>query len=115
MGNAIEGFAEIIEQPLAGDPVTDKETVRGNMCLSTRDKSYARGKSTGQRYIRYGISSMQGWRATMEDNHVASPSLAVTDKRYGDAETVLDDHAVFGGEFVIPSKFHLARLIFEKN
>jgi len=96
MGNAIEGFAEIIEQPLAGEPVSDKETVRGHMCLSARDRSFSRDRSTGPRPIRYAISSMQGWRATMEDNHVASPSLAVTDGKNGNSQTVLEDHAVFG-------------------
>jgi len=101
MGNAIEGFAEIIEQPLAGEPVSDKETVRGHMCLSARDRSFSRDRSTGPRPIRYAISSMQGWRATMEDNHVASPSLAVTDGKNGNSQTVLEDHAVFGGECVV--------------
>jgi len=96
MGNAIEGFADIIDQPLVGDPVTDKETERGNMCLSSGDKNYSRNRSLAERPIRYAVSSMQGWRATMEDQHVASPSLAVTDGRNGHTQTILDDHAVFG-------------------
>lgn len=101
MGNAIEGFADIIDQPLVGDPVTDKETERGNMCLSSGDKNYSRNRSLAERPIRYAVSSMQGWRATMEDQHVASPSLAVTDGRNGHTQTILDDHAVFGGECLL--------------
>jgi len=94
MGNAIEGFNE--SQALAGEPVCRKITERGQMNASTQDKSQSGNKSFNQRPVLYGVSSMQGWRATMEDYHVAIPSLKVIDRRNGKTEIELNDHAVFG-------------------
>ena len=45
---------------LLGAPVTDKETHRG----STKDEQ-----------LKYGLSSMQGWRVHMEDAHIAEGEL----------------------------------------
>ncbi|KAK4600576.1 hypothetical protein RGQ29_010289 [Quercus rubra] len=52
--------------------------------------------------LRYGLSSMQGWRATMEDAHAAFPDLDPSTSFFG----VYDGH---GGKVVckvsVPSIF----------
>jgi len=45
---------------LLGAPVTDKETHRG----VTKDEQ-----------LKFGLSSMQGWRVHMEDAHIAEGEL----------------------------------------
>ncbi|XP_022869232.1 probable protein phosphatase 2C 60 isoform X2 [Olea europaea var. sylvestris] len=43
--------------------------------------------------LRYGLSSMQGWRSTMEDAHAAIPDLDASTSFFG----VYDGH---GGNFI---------------
>ncbi|KDO55351.1 hypothetical protein CISIN_1g034361mg [Citrus sinensis] len=43
--------------------------------------------------VRYGLSSMQGWRATMEDAHAAYPDLDSSTSFFG----VYDGH---GGKYM---------------
>ncbi len=80
MGNSLEGFTGVVEQPIVNEPVKDKETERGSMALSN--------KYSVNRPVTFAVSSMQGWRATMEDTHILEPCLKVGEK--------LEDHAFFG-------------------
>lgn len=100
MGNSLEGFSETNESSIGGAPITEKETERGYM-MKTRDDRYS---STGSEAseVKFAVSSMQGWRATMEDTHILAPSLQIPTP--GGYET-LHDHALFsvfdghGGNF----------------
>jgi len=92
MGNTIEGLSEIIEQPVAGEPITKKNTERGKMSIAAKlNGRYDAVRDMAP--ITYAASSMQGWRATMEDEHVLASSLTIQTKR---KDIVLQDHAVFG-------------------
>ena len=108
MGNSLEGFSETVEPPIVGgEPITAKETERGHMYRISRDKYDAGGASD----VKFAVSSMQGWRATMEDTHILSPALSVTIKQgqkspeSNPKTTDLMDHALFcvfdghGGDF----------------
>ncbi len=108
MGNSLEGFSETIEPPIGNQPVTKKETERGHMIKISHDKYDA--ASTEPSDIRFAVSSMQGWRATMEDTHILAPSLAIPKMKTNSSDkapktTVLMDHALFcvfdghGGNF----------------
>jgi len=78
MGNTVEGFTGVVEQPIENEPVTAKETESGSM---------APCDSRSGRPVQFAVSSMQGWRATMEDTHIMQPSLQL--------KTELLDHAFF--------------------
>lgn len=79
MGNSLEGFTGVVEQPIVNEPVKTKETERGCMEISTgKRKEYP---------IAFAVSSMQGWRATMEDTHILESSLKLKQE--------LKDHAFF--------------------
>ena len=80
MGNSLEGLTGVVEQPIVNEPVKDKDTERGSM-VSTNKYSVSRP-------VSFAVSSMQGWRATMEDTHILEPSLKVKEE--------LQDHAFFG-------------------
>lgn len=79
MGNSLEAFTGVVEQPIVNEPVKDKETERGNMV--------ATNKHGEKRPVSFAVSSMQGWRATMEDTHILEPSLKLKQD--------LPDHAFF--------------------
>ncbi len=79
MGNSLDGFTGMVEPPIVNEPVRDKETERGSMAVSSTESNL--------RPIRYAVSSMQGWRATMEDTHILEPSLKLSEE--------LMDHALF--------------------
>ena len=102
MGNSIEGFSETTEPPIGGAPITEKDTERGYMCQLNNDK-YAAGKEPSD--IRFAVSSMQGWRATMEDTHILAPELKIPIQGKPSGHEVLMDHALFcvfdghGGSF----------------
>jgi serine/threonine protein phosphatase PrpC len=53
---------------LLGSPVVDKETHTGEMTTTTTDPG-----STS--FLKWGLSSMQGWRVHMEDAHIAECNL----------------------------------------
>jgi hypothetical protein len=59
-------------------PVTDKDTEEGE----------------GGGY-KYGASAMQGWRRSMEDEHIVLPSLRESGALAADAECVVPDAAMF--------------------
>ena len=83
MGNSLEGFSVAggeKKNNKLNAPVTKKLTERGSM-LPTN-------KYTVNRPVCFAVSSMQGWRPSMEDTHILEPSLKVS--------TELDDHAFFG-------------------
>lgn len=101
MGNTLEGYSyeEII--PGKRECVTKKETECGYiMPMKTGSDKYALDETPE---IRFAVSSMQGWRPTMEDTHILSPSLEVIDR--AGSRRVLLDHALFcvfdghGGSF----------------
>ena len=105
MGNSLEGFIESAEPPINGEPVTTKDTERGYMCKISDDK-YAAGTGTEPSAVVFAVSSMQGWRATMEDTHILAPSLRVPlTMKSNSPDEVLADHALFcvfdghGGNF----------------
>jgi protein phosphatase 1B len=79
MGNSLEGFTGVVEGPIVNEPVKDKTTERGNMM--------ATNKYNVHRPVSFAVSSMQGWRATMEDTHILEASLKVKEE--------LHDHAFF--------------------
>lgn len=68
-----------------GSPVTDKETHRGVTTSSTTSSAAAAaadasnssdgGNGIGGGGLKFGLSSMQGWRAHMEDAHIAEGQL----------------------------------------
>ena len=99
MGNTIEGLAE---------PISVKQTDIG--CIEVPGSSGAKHKSKHNEEpcptIRYAASSMQGWRLSMEDAHILSPSLTIPlpDSKWPGSLT-LYDHAFFavfdghGGSF----------------
>ena len=64
---------------LLGTPITDKETHVGitvdEMTSSSSSSSSSSPSSPDGGGLRYGISSMQGWRVHMEDAHIAQPFL----------------------------------------
>jgi Serine/threonine protein phosphatase len=99
MGNSIDGFSENIEPPVESSPKTQKLTEKGYMSRIGGDKYDAGGEHSD---IRFAVSSMQGWRATMEDTHILSPSLNIPVKN---KFKVLADHGLFcvfdghGGNF----------------
>mmetsp|Transcript_14100 Transcript_14100/g.17823 ORF Transcript_14100/g.17823 Transcript_14100/m.17823 type:complete len:382 (-) Transcript_14100:85-1230(-) len=79
MGNSLDGFTGMVEQPIVNEPVRDKETERGRMAFSSTESKL--------RPVSFAVSSMQGWRATMEDTHILEPSLKLSEE--------LTDHALF--------------------
>ena len=79
MGNSLEGFTGVVEQPIRNEPVKTKETERGSM--------ESLNSSPEQHPITFAVSSMQGWRATMEDTHILESSLKLKEE--------LKDHAFF--------------------
>lgn len=99
MGNSIEGFSETVEPPVGISPITKKATEKGYMSRIGGDKYDAGGEPSD---IRFAVSSMQGWRATMEDTHILAPCLNIPMKNKC---TVLADHGLFcvfdghGGNF----------------
>jgi protein phosphatase 1B len=108
MGNSLEGFSDKIEPPIGAQPITEKETERGHMIKMSNDKYDAASKEPSD--IRFAVSSMQGWRATMEDTHILAPSLKISKNKARSQgsiskATVLLDHALFcvfdghGGDF----------------
>jgi serine/threonine protein phosphatase PrpC len=82
MGNTIEGM----ENPIGPEPVTSKETETGAMISLS-------GETKIKNEVKVGVSSMQGWRGTMEDTHLLEPVLKISK---GGREVILDDHAAFG-------------------
>jgi len=108
MGNSLDGFSETVEPPIGNQPITEKETERGHMIKISHDKYDAASAEPSD--IRFAVSSMQGWRATMEDSHILAPSLTIPIMKIKSSEkvsktTVLMDHALFcvfdghGGNF----------------
>lgn len=99
MGNSIDGFSDNVEPPIENSPITNKLTEKGYMSRIGGDKYDAGGEPSD---IRFAVSSMQGWRATMEDTHILSPSLNIPLKN---KFKVLADHGLFcvfdghGGNF----------------
>mmetsp|Transcript_15402 Transcript_15402/g.29025 ORF Transcript_15402/g.29025 Transcript_15402/m.29025 type:complete len:381 (+) Transcript_15402:118-1260(+) len=99
MGNSIDGFSENVEPPIEISPNTKKLTEKGYMSRVGGDKYDAGGEPSE---IRFAVSSMQGWRATMEDTHILSPCLKIPVKN---KTKVLADHGLFcvfdghGGNF----------------
>jgi len=99
MGNSIDGFSENVEPPIEISPNTKKLTEKGYMSRVGGDKYDAGGEPSE---IRFAVSSMQGWRATMEDTHILSPCLKIPVKN---KTQVLADHGLFcvfdghGGNF----------------
>lgn len=69
---------------LLGAPVTDKETHRG----TTKDEQ-----------LKFGLSSMQGWRVHMEDAHIAEGELYALEVDPNDSskstKIPLEGHALF--------------------
>mmetsp|Transcript_11856 Transcript_11856/g.17785 ORF Transcript_11856/g.17785 Transcript_11856/m.17785 type:complete len:396 (+) Transcript_11856:46-1233(+) len=102
MGNSLEGISDKPEPPVGGAPITEKDTERGYMCKLNDDK-YAAGMEPSD--IRFAVSSMQGWRATMEDTHILAPELKIPIQGKPSSHEVLTDHALFcvfdghGGSF----------------
>lgn len=100
MGNTLEGYSHEEMTPEKKECVTKKETECGYMVKIGRDKN-ALEETPSE--IRFAVSSMQGWRPTMEDTHILAPSLEV--KSIGGNSQVLLDHALFcifdghGGSF----------------
>lgn len=83
MGNTIDSLAEVgLEHHFVKEPITDKETCRGEM-----------EHISGDRPVRFAVSSMQGCRATMEDTHIMESSLNV---KLRGREVLLRDHSLFG-------------------
>jgi serine/threonine protein phosphatase PrpC len=104
MGNSLEGFTGAVEPPNSNEPVKDKETERGSMAPVKKMSKAA----------RFAVSSMQGWRATMEDTHILEPSLKISEE--------LIDHGFFavfdghGGYFT--SKYvseHFSGILFKRK
>jgi hypothetical protein len=61
---------------LLGTPITDKETHVGiTVDEMTSSSSPSSPSSPDGGGLRFGISSMQGWRVHMEDAHIAQPFL----------------------------------------
>lgn len=63
---------------LLGTPITDKETHVGITVDEMTSPSSSLSPSTSSPDgggLRFGISSMQGWRVHMEDAHIAQPFL----------------------------------------
>ncbi|KAG6785201.1 hypothetical protein POTOM_010928 [Populus tomentosa] len=63
---------------------------------SPKTKKFSEDGENGR--LRYGLSSMQGWRATMEDAHAAITDLDATTSFFG----VYDGHGVLNTSLVIP-------------
>ena len=94
MGNSLDGFSEKVEPPIVNKPLTDKDTERGYMTKMSSDKYAAGGGEPSD--IRFAVSSMQGWRATMEDTHILASSLTISSKNKSEnVSNVLMDHALF--------------------
>lgn len=100
MGNTLEVYAHEDSVPTKRECVTNKETERGHMIRNGNDKySFEKVPSN----IKFGVSSMQGWRPDMEDSHILSPYLEVNG--IDGSRRVLADHALFcvfdghGGRF----------------
>lgn len=121
MGNSLEGLSETVKISNGG-PITDKETERGCMTSSkvTKDKyDAASGKSSD---VRFAVSSMQGWRPTMEDTHILESSLKIPIKSNRSDHQVLMDHALFcvfdghGGGFTSDySSKHFLRIFTDRK
>jgi serine/threonine protein phosphatase PrpC len=90
MGNTLEGYGHEDLATEKRECVTKKETECGHMIKIGSDK-YALDETPSD--IRFAVSSMQGWRPTMEDSHILAPSLEVDGK--GGSRRVLLDHALF--------------------
>jgi len=119
MGNSLEGLSETAKPPSGGGPITEKETERGHMTKITEDK-YATGGEPSD--IKFAVSSMQGWRPTMEDTHILEPALKIPIKNKNSNHQVLMDHALFcvfdghGGSFTSDySSKHFLRVFTERS
>ncbi|KAH9251855.1 hypothetical protein BASA81_010298 [Batrachochytrium salamandrivorans] len=62
-----------------------------------KDTAVGQGK-VGEHMLRYGVSSMQGWRVEMEDSHVTEFNVGPTPEQLA-LFCVFDGHA---GEFPRP-------------
>lgn len=83
-------------------PITEKDTEDGAMDLN------------GYKKLPYAVSSMQGWRKTMEDSHIAMPNLETSyDVPTGTClYAVFDGHggkevALFCAKYFVPTLFDL--------
>ncbi|OEU06942.1 protein serine/threonine phosphatase 2C [Fragilariopsis cylindrus CCMP1102] len=67
---------------LLGSPITEKETHTG--------------ETTGDEKLKYGLSSMQGWRVHMEDAHIAEVNLYALDTtKNAETQIKLQGHSLF--------------------
>jgi serine/threonine protein phosphatase PrpC len=72
---------------LLGSPITEKETHTG--------------ETSGNEKLKYGLSSMQGWRVHMEDAHIAEVNLYALDttnstkKENNSTQIKLNGHSLF--------------------
>uniref|UniRef100_A0A7S2E4X6 protein-serine/threonine phosphatase n=1 Tax=Ditylum brightwellii TaxID=49249 RepID=A0A7S2E4X6_9STRA len=87
MGNAQDRLAE---------PITEKDTERGQ-CLHVSRKYDTAADGTESTSVPYAASGMQGWRTSMEDQHIMLPSIKLTTTgQDGKSKiTFLEDHAFF--------------------
>ena len=67
---------------LLGSPITEKETHTGET-------------TSGDEKLKYGLSSMQGWRVHMEDAHIAEVNLYALDTKNAETEIKLKGHSLF--------------------
>jgi serine/threonine protein phosphatase PrpC len=76
---------------LLGSPVTDKETHTGETTASPSSSS------SGHASLKWGMSSMQGWRVHMEDAHICEGNLYALQQEGGDTtkKLYLPGHSLF--------------------